>query len=1003
MLKFALKSCGTIALLAMSSIAWGQSFGRVVAIGGHSSDLALDEARGALYVANFTANRVDVVNLASYTVNTSFNVASQPSSLSISPDGRYLVVGHYGNFQAPAAPRNALTVIDLESHSRRTFALADPPLGVAFARDGRALVVTSTQFILFDPMIGTMQVIDTVTGVVAKTLPQPPANFPTQIVGASVAASRDGMHVFGVTDSILFRYDLSTRSVFSGGYVASPELGPRAISVADDGGFYVAGWAMFDRRGMLAQFPNPAGLLNVGSHAIDSRRGVIYGQIPEGESSQDATPPPSDPAPGSDEAPPVLMVMDADNLTVRERLRLPENLAGKAVLAEDGNVMYALSDSGVVILPVGELGSVPRVAADREDLVFRSNFCNQGVIREEFTVYNRGGDATPFRVSSTIPGVRFSVTDAVTPATIEVLVDPAAFQGVRGTLTGQIQILSPTAVNVVKPIRILISLQEPDQRGTFVNVPGRLVDLLADPMRNRFFVLRQDTNEVLVFDGGNYQQIAALRTGNTPTSMAVTFDRRYLLVGNDNSQIANVYDLETLDQLQPIRFAFGHYPRWLAASGRAILAATRVAGQKHTIDRVDLFSRVATELPSLGVFENTIDVNTAMVASGNGSSILIAQADGNLLLYNANTDSFTISRKNSDPLGGAIAASSFDQFVVGNLLMNASLVTTRRLDSSVELTSGFAFVDDIGFRTGTPESGGAGLIQRVDLATGIGIASTRIAEAPLEGHAGAAFTRTLAVLADRSVIINLTTSGFTVLTWNYDASVAIPRITDVVNAADGTRPVAPGGLIVVRGRDLGPVSIASQQMPLPMALGESCLTVNGLAVPMLLVSPTEINAQLPFQAEGNVTMVLRTPGGVSDNYNLTILPTAPSIFRSELAPGFNAPLVVRTANWQVVTASNPVRQNDELTIYLTGMGKVTPEIPAGQPAPGDPAPTVLTQPTVELAGRQLEVDFAGLVPNQIGVYEIRVKVPWGIPKGMSQPLRIVQGSSSTTVLVRVID
>lgn len=998
MLKFALKSCGTIALLAMSSIAWGQSFGRVVAIGGHSSDLALDEARGALYVANFTANRVDVVNLASYTVNTSFNVASQPSSLSISPDGRYLVVGHYGNFQAPAAPRNALTVIDLESHSRRTFALADPPLGVAFARDGRALVVTSTQFILFDPVIGTMQVIDTVTGVVAKTLPQPPVNFPTQIVGASVAASRDGMHVFGVTDAILFRYDLSTRSVFSGGYVASPELGPRAISVADDGGYYLAGWAMFDRRGMLAQFPNPAGLLNVGSHAIDSRRGVIYAQIPEGESDQGTTPPS-----GSEEAPPVLMVMDADNLTVRERLRLPENLAGKAVLAEDGAVMYALSDSGVVILPVGELGAVPRVAADREDLVFRSSFCNQGVIREEFTVYNRGGDATAFRVSSTIPGVRFSVTDAVTPATIEVQVDPAAFQGVRGTLTGQIEILSPTAVNIVKPIRILISLQEPDQRGTFVNVPGRLVDLLADPMRRRFFILRQDTNEVLVFDGGNYQQIASLRTGNTPTSMAVTFDRRYLLVGNDNSQIANVYDLETLDQLQPIRFPFGHYPRWLAASGRAILAASRVAGPKHTIDRVDLFSRTATELPSLGVYENTIDINTAMVASGNGSSILIAQADGNLLLYNANTDSFTISRKSNDPLGGAIAASSFDQFVVGNQLMNASLVTTRRLDNSVGLTSGFAFVDDFGFRTGTPESGGAGLIQRVNLATGIGIASTRIAEAPLEGYPGAVFTRTLAVLADRSAIVNLTTSGFTVLSWNYDASVAIPRITEVVNAADGTKPVAPGGLIVVRGRDLGPVSIASQEMPLPMALGESCLTVNGLAVPMLLVSPNEINAQLPFQAEGNVTMVLRTPGGVSDNYNLTILPTAPSIFRSELAPGFTAPLVVRNANWQVVTASNPVRQNDELTIYLTGMGKVTPEIPAGRPAPSDPTPTVLTQPTVELAGRQLEVDFAGLVPNQIGVYEIRVKVPWGVPKGMSQPLRIDQGSSSTTVLVRVVD
>ena len=32
------------------------TIGRVVPIGGHASDLVLDEARGVLYVANFTAN-----------------------------------------------------------------------------------------------------------------------------------------------------------------------------------------------------------------------------------------------------------------------------------------------------------------------------------------------------------------------------------------------------------------------------------------------------------------------------------------------------------------------------------------------------------------------------------------------------------------------------------------------------------------------------------------------------------------------------------------------------------------------------------------------------------------------------------------------------------------------------------------------------------------------------------------------------------------------------------
>ena len=69
----------------------------MVSIGGHASDLALDEARGVLYIANFTANRIEVMSLANNTIQTSINVAAQPSSLALSPDGRFLVAAHFGN------------------------------------------------------------------------------------------------------------------------------------------------------------------------------------------------------------------------------------------------------------------------------------------------------------------------------------------------------------------------------------------------------------------------------------------------------------------------------------------------------------------------------------------------------------------------------------------------------------------------------------------------------------------------------------------------------------------------------------------------------------------------------------------------------------------------------------------------------------------------------------------------------------------------------------------
>jgi uncharacterized protein (TIGR03437 family) len=985
--------CWMVAIgLAISAAAWGQTFGRVVALGGHSSDLALDEARRVVYVANFTANRVDVVSLDSGAVTRSMNVAAQPSSLSMSRDGRYLVVSHYGNFVSPSVPKNALTVINLVTNGRQTFALADPPLGVAFGADGRALVVTTTQFILFEPSLGTMQVLDTIAGVTAKTLPQPPANFPTQIVGASVAASGDGLTVYGVTDTILFSYDVVYHVVRSGGYVASPPLGPRTVSVSQDGSYYLAGWAMLDRLGTLAQFRSPTGELNIGSHAIDSAHGIIYAQIPE-ESQTNTTTKPT----------PFLMVTDADNLRIREKLRLPENLSGKGVLSSDGQTMYALSESGMMILPVGSLNNSPRLAVDREDLVFRSNFCNRGVIAQPFVVYDPSGAHTPFKVTSSVSGIRISPSSGQTPAVVQVSVDPSQFMNQRGTVVADLTLSSTKAVNMPSPVRALINLQDPDQRGTFVNVPGTLVDIMADPQQNRFFVLRQDTNEVLVFDGATYQQVASLRTGNTPTSLAITFDRRYLLVGNDNSQIANVFDLETLAPDQPIRFPFGHYPRWLAASGNAILAATRVAGPQHKIDHVDFWARTATELPTLGVYENNININTALVASTNGSSILAAEADGNLLLYDANADTFTISRKDTDALAGAVAASNFDQFVVGNTLYNASLVPEYQLDSSVGTTSGFAFIDQYGFRTGAPAEGGPGIVERVDLDTGESVRSTRMVEAPVTGTTDAVFTRTVAVLANRSAIVNLTTSGFTVLPWNYDASVAVPQITRVVNAADGTTALAPGGLISVQGTDLSPTNIASSQVPLPVALGDSCLTVNGMPVPMLMVSSTQINAQLPFQAEGNVTMVLRTPGGVSDNYNLTILPYAPSVFHSELAPGYSVPLVVRTSNGLVSTPSNPLHWEDEAIIYLTGMGATLPAVTEGQPAPSDPPAVPLVEPTVDIDGYPLPVFSSSLSGGQIGVYEIHVKVPRNTPKGLNRSLRVTQGGYTTSAAVRVVE
>src|SRR5664279_2076258 len=88
------------------------TFGTVAAIGGHASDMALDESRGLLYIANFTANCIDELKLADNSLQRcQFNVAPQPGSLAISPDAQYLLIAHGPPGNLLSHSDNLLTII----------------------------------------------------------------------------------------------------------------------------------------------------------------------------------------------------------------------------------------------------------------------------------------------------------------------------------------------------------------------------------------------------------------------------------------------------------------------------------------------------------------------------------------------------------------------------------------------------------------------------------------------------------------------------------------------------------------------------------------------------------------------------------------------------------------------------------------------------------------------------------------------------------------------------
>lgn len=552
------------ALLSLAVASHAATFGTAVPVRGTVSDIALDESRGHLYIANFGAGRIEVMNTADpkFGFGTPLLVSKPPSSVALSPGNHFLVAGEYDSFNASSgsAETGGLAIFNLDTGTRQEIGLPYPVLSVAFGAGNRALVVTKGEFRLLDPTTGRTQIIG-VTALGGAPLPVPVAicapnvlSFPANVVEAATGVSGDQQTililaeittppigtcgVLGQSDvARLLRYRVGSNVVEQLGWASSPPLGPRAVSVNQDASRYIAGWVLSDSDLVdRADFPNLAPVpmdFRKGGHTFDYSRNLIYADIPAKLYD-----------------PPVMHVMDTDNLTVRKRIQLPQMMSGRSLFSADMTRVYSGSDSGVLILPVATLDTAPQVVASQEDVVFQSDICTRSVISQSIDIVDPSGGNTDFTLSlSENPGgIRLSQTTGTTPAKVRIDVDPTAYQNRSGTTTIMLSLQSSHAINMPFPVRLLINTRDLSQRGQILNVPGKLVDILADPSRNRVYVLRQDKNLVLVFDTTTWKQIAApqLRTGNTPMSMAITPDQRYLLVGNDHSQLINTYDLENL-------------------------------------------------------------------------------------------------------------------------------------------------------------------------------------------------------------------------------------------------------------------------------------------------------------------------------------------------------------------------------------------------------------------------------------------------------------------------
>jgi uncharacterized protein (TIGR03437 family) len=215
----------------------------------------------------------------------------------------------------------------------------------------------------------------------------------------------------------------------------------------------------------------------------------------------------------------------------------------------------------------------------------------------------------------------------------------------------------------------------------------------------------------------------------------------------------------------------------------------------------------------------------------------------------------------------------------------------------------------------------------------------------------------------------------------------------LVNAATlQTGPVAPGSLISIFGSNLAPAAI-SRTVPKP---AELTVSINGISCPLLFVSWSQINAQLPFEVPaGPATAVLQLPNMPPAAIALTVAPAAPGIFTD----GQNHP-AIQNAGGASNTAANPVQAGSLISVLLTGQGPVAPPVATGSAAPARPlARTVY--PVVAVFGRHVaEITSAELLPGSIGLFQVTLRLP-AMRTGAYRFMIKVNGISSNAAIINV--
>ncbi len=208
-----------------------------------------------------------------------------------------------------------------------------------------------------------------------------------------------------------------------------------------------------------------------------------------------------------------------------------------------------------------------------------------------------------------------------------------------------------------------------------------------------------------------------------------------------------------------------------------------------------------------------------------------------------------------------------------------------------------------------------------------------------------------------------------------------PRVNAILHYVLGTPNVNPGQIVKIAGANLAAASVeaakplAKQSSALPVALGGTRVTLASTPVPLFSVSPSEIVAQLPFDAGGGGSLRVSTLDGEASRQVSTTFEAQWGLLAGYRTDG------------TAVTQQNRLKPGDSVVVLLTGGVLSVAARPAnGEPVPASPTydqftprPRALVAAVPPTGDTALDCELVSIrmAPGYVGIAEAVIGIPVG--------------------------